>query len=310
MEEQLTSEEAQALKEMESDTGEETTEQTTEADGQKADEGTDPAAAAESEEQAEPDSEGGEEDPQPEFKSNRDKPPEGYVPHGALHAEREKRKALEQQIADLQEWKKSQEKPAEEAPQYVDPIEDPEGFRKWAEYNQGQTREQIEAEQKQRQEEQAARQRVERAQQLEQQFAEKTPDYQDAVQWLSQQRVSELRGMGYGDEEVAQQIRKDANGIFDAAEAAGMNPAEILYYRAKSAGFEAKPSQEQQQQERRQQEEQKMQAQATAQQQTQGLGSGGGASQGNGYTAEQLASMSETDFAKLSEEDIRQAMGG
>lgn len=306
-EEQFTEEETAALADMQS----EETQETQEVDGKAPDEDR-------HEETAHP--------KEPEFKTTRKeewqapdwsslsteqkdtiqrvlngKPPPGYVPHGALHQTREELKELRAAL----EAQKSQEKPEEQAPEYRDPIEDPEGFRKWAEYQNQQARKPSEEVRQRYEEQQRVQQRVQRATQLEQEFATKTPDYPDAVNWLHQQRVGELQAQGYGEAEIAEQIRKDANGIFDAAEAAGMNPAEILYYRARSAGF-----QPEQKQDAVKQEGERIEAQARAQKQTQGLGSGGGDAQRGKLTPEILANMSEREFAKLSEDQIREAMGG
>jgi hypothetical protein len=105
--------------------------------------------------------------------------------------------------------------------------------------------------------------------------------------------------MGYGDQEIVAQIQQDANGIFNAAQASGMNPAELLYLRAKSAGYQPQQT-----------EAKKMEAQATAQKQTQGLGSGGGAAQSGKYTAAQLAEMSEDELAKVPDDQLAAAFGG
>lgn len=286
IEEQLTPEEAQADQAMQ--------ETPTESEGQHGQEDQQGAGNQ--------DAPAGPEGVEPEQQEERQRPPEGFVPHGALHAEREARKRLQSELEELKRWREEQQNPPEQPPQYVDPIEDPEGFRKWAEHNAQQptkTVEQLQQEQRQVAEHQ---QRIQQATRLEQEFAAKTPDYGEAVQWLQEQRINELRGMGYSDQEIGSQIQQDANGIFNAAQASGMNPAELLYLRAKSSGFQARPAPVS--------EAQKMEAQAKAQQQTQGLGSGGGAPAAGKITAAQLAEMSEDELAKVPADQIQAAFGG
>jgi hypothetical protein len=231
------------------------------------------------------------------------KPPKGYVPHEAMHKERMRRHELEQKLAALEEQFRQAQQPKVEAPQYVDPIEDPEAFRRWAEHSQAQAMEQSRAVQEAQQRAMAEQARIQHAMQLEREFAARTPDYQDAASFLLQSRVAELREMGYNDTQIAGQIRQDTNALFDAASHIGMNPAELLYYRAANVGYKKAapaPSPVPAQQ---------MQAKANAQRQTRGLGTSGSA-QGGGYTAEQLAGMSEAELANVPAEEIAKVFGG
>lgn len=296
MEEQFTPEEQAAVDAMENEGAQPVDDQT---GGAQPEEGKTEPAEAKTEAPAEGEQGDGE---QPEGKQ---KPPEGFVPHGALHAEREARKQLQKEIAELKAWREAQEKPPEAEPQYVDPIEDPEGFRKWAEHREAKREEATRQQQESAQQERARQERFQEVTRYEQEFAAKTPDYTDAVQHLVQTRQQELTAQGYGPQEIQQQMQKDANGIFDAARAAGMNPAELLYMRARSAGYTGPQAQQQ-----ADQTGQQLQAQERAQKATQSLGHGGGDKQSGKLTASQLADMSEAEFAKLSEDDIRAAMGG
>ena len=127
--EELTSEEAAALEAMKNDTGEgiEQEQKAQEAE-QKEQESSDAEEVREQDPQ-----DGRQEEVKAEFKTSREKPPEGYVPHQAMHAERLKRQELEKKIEALEAKLTPQEQP----PQYVDPLEDPEGFRNYDEYRQG-----------------------------------------------------------------------------------------------------------------------------------------------------------------------------
>lgn len=280
-EEQLTPEEAEALEAMESQPVDE------KAEEPKAEE---PKAEPE----ARPD--------EPEFKSVRteDKPPEGFVPHQAMHAEREKRKAVE---ARLEALEKAMEKPAEAAPEYVDPLEDPEGFRKWAEYNRNGTQERLDQQDRQFKQQQEHQQRVQELARSEAEFSAKTPDYPDALKHLEATRLAELQGMGYGQQEALAQMQKDAQGILQAAKSMNMNPAELAYFHAQRAGYkkvEVTPDPT---------EAEKMAALSKAQENTEGLNSSG-APQSGQLTVKALSEMSEEELAAIPDADFKKVMGG
>lgn len=280
-EEQLTPEEATALEAMEQDTGEGIEE---------------PVEAKEPAE--EPDKEPAKE---PEFKSTRtdEKPPEGFVPHQAMHAERVKRQEVEKRLADLEA--KLEESSQEPPPAYVDPLEDPDGFRKFTEYQQQQFQSRIEQQQQaiqRQQQEQAIYADVSKS---ETEFQAKTPDYPQAVQHLHDTRVRELQSMGYAPQDVQRQIQQDVRGIYAAAKQIGMNPAELAYQRAMSLGYsKAAPKQD---------EAQKVEALAKAQDATSGVTSTGAPQEGR-LTIEQLAKMSEDEIAKIPEDQFKKVMGG
>lgn len=237
---------------------------------------------------------------QAEEQARQAKPPEGFVPHAALHAERMRNREMAEKLAALEKWKQEQEVPPEPEPEYRDPLEDPDGFRKWAEANQRKTTEPLQQFMEQQRAAQEHQQRVQMAAQAEAEFAKTTPDYNDAATFVQRQRVEELRGMGYTDPMISQQLRQDAINIFTGAQQAGMNPAQLLYLRAQQAGFKPKA----------QQQAERMQAQAKAQEQTRTLGQASGAPAGGKLTAAQLAEMSDDEFEKLSEDDLRAVMGG
>jgi hypothetical protein len=292
--EELTADEQSALEAMQSGTPAEEPEQAAEPEQE---------AEPEKVETAEPEQDGEPKDA--EFKSSRseDKPPEGYVPHGALHAERSKRKELEQRLAAL-EGKMDAPKDEEQPPQWVDPLVDPEGFRKYDEYRTRQLSEKIERQEQERQQQWQQQQRFEKAARLEAEFAQKTPDYQEAVQHLHQRRVTDLRAQGMSDAEVAAQIRQDANAVFDAAEQLGWNPAELLYQNAVRAGYTRKQA------EAAASDADKIVALDAAQKATKGIGAAGGADQAGGLTAEKIADMSEDELRAVDPKEIARVLGG
>ena len=296
--EEFTAEEQEALEAMEADTGE-----MTEAPMESAPE----VPADEPEAKPEPvaKTEEAEEKPEaPEFKSQRsnDKPPEGFVPHQAMHAERVKRQELEKKIADLE----AKLEPAAEAPQYADPILDPEGYRKWAEHQAAQPTNAIAEMQKQQQEQAQYVQMQHSISQSEAEFRATTPDYDDAAQFMLTARQSELLGMGYSQQEVQAQIQADVKALYEGANMLNMNPAQAAYLRAQQMGYKKAPAEPAKPDPAP--ATQKIQAAAHAQQQTQGAN--GAAGGGGTITAQMLADMSEAELAKLSPEDFERAMGG
>lgn len=146
------------------------------------------------------------------------------VPYQAVRDARQEARELKQQLKELQDWKASQENPPEKAPEYVDPLVDPEGFRKYLEHQSQSTQQRLESEQQQRQQAAKAQQRAQTVQRLEAEFAEKTPDYTEAVDFFQSQAVNQLQQQGYGEQEIRQEITRYANGLFDAASAAGKTP--------------------------------------------------------------------------------------
>lgn len=234
--------------------------------------------------------------PEPAKAEADKKPPEGYVPHGALHAEREERKKADKALADAMERIKALEavRPAEKAPEVPampDPILEPEKFAewqgaqhkanadKWAEFEAGQKAEAT------------MRERASRASAMEAEFAGKTPDYADATRFLVESRQRELAFQGFTPERAQEIMRADANALFDNAVAQGQNPAAMLYEIAKMRGFAPKAPNTG--------EADKLKALAAAQENNATLSTTGGEAQSGGLTYAQMAEMSEEEIAGL-----------
>lgn len=278
-------------------------------DAMKADTTPEPEVADEPQPEDQPQADPGDEQPkEPEFKSSREKPaekpPEGFVPHQAMHAERMKRQELEKRLAELEA--KLPKPEAEQPPQWVDPLVDPEGFRKYDEWRAKQADEKIAQIDRTLKERAETAQRVRRAAELEAEFASETPDYPQATAFLHKARVSELASMGYAPDQIDAQLRQDALGLFSAAQQIGMNPAELLYIRAQRAGYTPPPKEKPPEMPS---EAERVVALDKAQKQTQGLGSASGPQMGQ-LTARDLAAMSEAELAKVPADVKRRAMGG
>lgn len=253
------------------------------------------------EEQVEADSEPASESEQVQQPPQAAKPPEGYVPHQAMHAERERRKQLEVELAQLREANKPQ---PETSPEWVDPIVDPEGHRKWSEFNNNKAQDAIKQFEAKQRETQRLAERHMRASAAEQEFAEREPDYLDAAKWGQDKYFGTLRAQGYTEDQILGQYQKDMNNLYDAATNIGMNPAELLFIRIKQAGWNKseKPAQ-------KIDETSRVKALANAQAKTQGITATGAPQKGK-LTVKQLADMSEEEMAKIPESELRVLMGG
>lgn len=240
-------------------------------------------------------------EPAPAAAQEPQRPPENYVPHGALHAERERRKAVEAELAAM---KKASESPPEAPPQLVDPVLDPEGFKKWSEFHETKTQDALTQFQERQNSAQEAADRQMRVAVAEQDFIKREPSYVEATNWAHATYFEKLRAQGFGDGEIGERLQKDMSDICRAAETIGMNPAELVYSRIKQAGWAPQQSQAP-----AVDETARVQALAKAQAATQGI-TASGAQQNGKMTLKQLAEMSEADLAKVPQDQLRQLMGG
>lgn len=204
-----------------------------------------------------------------EQEANEQQPPrQQTVPHGAFHEERERRKAAEQQLAEMRRERQILEErtniilqrlnqpPAPpEQPQPLPALnDDPLGHlvgtidRQQREIAQlSQVAQQTTAQQQQAQ---LIAQVQMHAAAAEQQFRQAAPDYDAAAQHLLAQRDSELEDAGFGDPVQRQALlQQEALGIAVRAIQQGRNPAEMIYELAKLRGYqkaEAQPAAQQQ----------------------------------------------------------------
>lgn len=130
-------------------------------------------------------------------------------------------------------------------------------------------------------------------------FAKETADFGDAVNHLNAMRTRELIALGADPAQAETQAVQELDQAAMAWAAQGRNAAQTSYELAKARGFTS----------RTQTPDQRIEAQRKGTAAAKSLG-GGGAVSGGKLTAEALANMSDDDFAKLSESQFRQAMGG
>lgn len=140
--------------------------------------------------------------------------------------------------------------------------------------------------------EQAMQQFVNRVTASEAEFKTSHPDYQEALTFAMTRRTKELTAAGYEQDEAAQIAGNDARNLAAQWVGRGLNPAEHAYKMAQAMGYQAV--------DKEQMHEEGQRASKP---------SGGGAVKGR-MSAQQVAAMTPTQLARLSEEDFRAIMGG
>ena len=242
-----------------------------------------------------------------------DKPPPGMVPQGALHQERERRKASEAAFQELQAKLAAIEAKLNPPPEIVvpDPVLQPEAFKQF-QIDQIKQRAAEKAEIDRRAQEQAQEAQImARVNQDVMQFKAATPDYDQAFQHAVKVRREELAFYGNSPEQIDQQIEVDVRAIVGQAYSQGKNPGELFYGYAKMRGYS--PAQAARDPVPAQAAAQ-VNALAEAQRQTQCMATAGGPSSDGGVTIETLAKMSEAQLAKMpkAERDamMQKVMGG
>jgi hypothetical protein len=241
------------------------------------------------------------------------KPPEGFVPHGALHEERARRKELQKELQDYREKfarvdeqvkMLSQKKAPETSPNYD---EDPLGYSKYeierlkSELSNvtKQTPENI-SNLEQKIELMNLQRSVERQEMT---FEKDNPDYRDALTFYAKSRSETLMELGYESDEVHGLVAQELQDATHRAIQSGKNPAEVVYKMSKRSGYAGKKVSE------TETSSKKLDTLKKAEGASKSLSDTGGKNKGE-LSAEALAEMSDDDFSKLSDDDFRKAMGG
>jgi hypothetical protein len=71
----------------------------------------------------------------------------------------------------------------------------------------------------------------------EEDFRDETPDYDDAVNYLREQVLSELEDNGWSKADALEKMNRDFLGLVPTALKAGKNPAEVAYKMAQKRGY-------------------------------------------------------------------------
>lgn len=199
---------------------------------------------------------------QPEAEQQPERDEKGrFVPHQALHAEREEHKKTRSELQSLKEqqavlndrWntllslRQQQEQPKEQAP--PDPENDIFGYAKWQAEQLNALKSKIEDQEKQA----TQRQQIE-AQEQElwndwsrdaNAYAAEKPEFGEALTFLSNMRASQLKALGAidpnlsSDAAITAQINNELRSIVVQAKQAGVSPAKFVHDLAIAYGFKA-----------------------------------------------------------------------
>lgn len=121
-------------------------------------------------------------------------------------------------------------------------------------------------------------------------FAQETPEFGEAYSYVVGNRRAELEALGYQGDNLLQALHNDELMVYQQAAQTGRNPAEIIYTMAKNTGFKrVEPKQP------KEVAEQKIETLQKGLAASKDL-SGGATGK---PTAEQIANMSEEEFAEL-----------
>lgn len=256
-----------------------------------------------------------------------------FVPHGAFHRERERRKSAETELQQMREQRaraderlavlneiigasevpqgRPQQQQAVEPP---DPETDIFGYVKW----QKDEIERLKNEQRsfvQQQEQYRIAQDTQHYYKNDAlNYMKSTPDFPDAYAYIAQSYTQELRAKGFSDEQIQANLQAEEAQIAYNAMQQRKSAAQVIYDMAKARGYTPKAGGAASNQQSGQSDPtQKIEAIQRAQKATPTLsGAGGGAVEG--LTPETLASMSEEEFAavaeKLGKHKMRKLLGG
>ena len=245
----------------------------------------------------------------PESEKAPEKPPKGFVPQGALHEERERRKELQRQIAAVQQEAANRQQMLEarfqqiqqaiaqqNAPKPPSFDEDPvAALKHGVDTTQEELRQIREYQQKEWERQQENQQRQQyighlagAVSQAEAEFSQEAPDYLEAVKHFKSVRAQQLSALGYVPAQVSQILDNEALAIADTALRNGRSPAEAAYQMALAAGWKKKEA------EKPAENVQKMESLQKGVKAAQSLGSGGTPT--GKLTVDAVASMSEDEF--------------
>lgn len=233
-----------------------------------------------------------------------------FVPHQALHAEREEHKKTRAEVQELREFKArmeermqwmaqaSQPQPQEETP--PDPNQDIFAALKYERDKREALEKRIaeEANERARQNEQALQERAiwSEWETSAHSYKQQNPDFDNAAKWLAEFRENQLKAFAVLDDRFQNpqarnlQINEELKAIIVQAKQRGVSPAEMVYQIAKGYGYQG-----QGQQPKLALPEQ-LQKVAQAQNASKSLGQAPGAAAGSGTTLEDLMSMNQADF--------------
>ena len=222
------------------------------------------------------------------------------VPQGALHAERERRKSVETELAAAREQlgkiAEMRKRVAESKPPELPAQDDPAAMdylrQRVAEIDQRQVAQDSERQQQQLDQYEVQHLTAVMAQ-AEAAYRQEKPDYDDAIGYVIEARARELSLYGMDPVSIQRAIADEIADIARTAVNQGKNPADIGYQIAQARGY--RPAQQQQQQGGAAAQ---VEAIKRAQQAGKTLGGGGGSRAGT-LNATSIAALSDDEFDAL-----------
>jgi hypothetical protein len=251
-----------------------------------------------------------------------------FVPHQALHKERERRKSTEAELNTYRErMARAEERlavlnevltqPAQaNAAQASQPEEEPDPSKDiFAAFEyERQKRRELEARIAERDQQSQSERQLSQLQnayaQDAQRFMAEKPDFKEAYSYIANSRARELSALGYSQDQIRQQLTHEETNIVAQAFQQRRSPSAVLYEQAIARGYTPKQAQAIAVQSNA---AQKLETIAKAQTTQKSL-SGAGGTAGEGLTLEALANMSEEEFAataaKIGKSKLKALMGG
>lgn len=243
-----------------------------------------------------------------------------FVPHQALHAEREEHKKTRAELQDLKEFRarmeermqwfeKSNQQPDHQEETPPDPNEDIFAFSQW-QAKQLEALNQKVTQQEQQAQQSAQQQQVEQAiwgqwENDSRTYAQENQDFGNAAKWLAETRDRQLQGLAAVDPRFSDvrarnaQIEQELMGIVASAKQNGMSSAELVYQIAQNYGYTPAEAAEAAKTEAgtdNNELSEKIKRLDAAQNASKTVGQGAGKSGGDEIDAEAVASMSEDEF--------------
>jgi len=218
------------------------------------------------------------------------------VPLGALTEERAARQAAQKNLETLQGKYDTVSERVDEINERINPPpdsdEDPFGALQHSQEETNQSVKEIKETLEKSQQQTEAQQLQSQIQNLEGQFAQKTPDYYQAMEYLKQKQMSQYTHFGLSEEEAAQKFQNEAGLVVQAALRGNKNPSEVAYDWAKEVGYTAGNGQA-----KGQSASEQSLNQVAEGLKNEGLSGAGGETKAGEMTADTLSSMSEKDYS-------------
>jgi len=251
-----------------------------------------------------------------------------FVPHQALHKERERRKGVEtelntyrermaraeERLAVLNEVLTQPAQPQAPTGPQTEEVPDPEkdifAYVKYLEKKLSGIEQTTQKTVEERQREQGLQQLQSAYAQDAQKFMTEKPDFKDAYGYIANSRAKELAALGYSQDQIRQQLTYEETNIVAQAFQQRRSPSAVLYEQAIARGYTPKQAAAAAQAVN---PAQKLDTVAKGQATQRSLSAAGGTA-GEGLTLEALANMSEEEFAataaKIGKSKLKALMGG